>query len=150
MDDSKVLIIVESPTKAKTISKFLPSTCTVVASKGHIRDLPEKHMAIDVENDFAIEYKVVEGKESLIRDLKKNLKGADRLLLATDEDREGESISWHLLEVLKPKIPYQRMVFHEITKSAIQKALSSGRDLDENLVQAQEGRRVIDRLYGYT
>ncbi len=150
MDDSKVLIIVESPTKAKTISKFLPSTCTVVASKGHIRDLPEKHMAIDVENDFAIEYKVVEGKESLIRDLKKSLKGADRLLLATDEDREGESISWHLLEVLKPKIPHQRMVFHEITKSAIQKALDSGRDLNENLVQAQEGRRVVDRLYGYT
>jgi len=150
MDDSKVLIIVESPTKAKTISKFLPSTCTVVASKGHIRDLPEKHMAIDVENDFAIEYKVVEGKESLIRELKKSLKGADRLLLATDEDREGESISWHLLEVLKPKIPYQRMVFHEITKSAIQKALASGRDLDEHLVQAQEGRRVIDRLFGYT
>jgi len=150
MDDSKVLIIVESPTKAKTISKFLPSTCTVVASKGHIRDLPEKHMAIDVENDFAIEYKVVEGKESMIRELKKSLKGADRLLLATDEDREGESISWHLLEVLKPKIPYQRMVFHEITKSAIQKALASGRDLDEHLVQAQEGRRVIDRLFGYT
>ncbi|NBK23013.1 MAG: type I DNA topoisomerase, partial [Spirochaetia bacterium] len=150
MDDSKVLIIVESPTKAKTISKFLPSTCTVVASKGHIRDLPEKHMAIDVENDFAIEYKVVEGKESLIRELKKSLKGADRLLLATDEDREGESISWHLLEVLKPKIPHQRMVFHEITKAAIQKALASGRALDENLVQAQEGRRVVDRLFGYT
>ncbi len=150
MDDSKILIIVESPTKAKTIAKFLPSTCTVVASKGHIRDLPEKHMAIDVENDFAIEYKVVEGKESLIRELKKSLKGADKLLLATDEDREGESISWHLLEVLKPKIPHQRMVFHEITRGAIQKALSSGRDLNENLVHAQEGRRVVDRLYGYT
>ncbi|MDD4573621.1 MAG: type I DNA topoisomerase, partial [Sphaerochaeta sp.] len=150
MDDSKILIIVESPTKAKTISKFLPSTCTVVASKGHIRDLPEKHMSIDVENDFACEYKVVEGKESLIRELKKSLKGADKLLLATDEDREGESISWHLLEVLKPKIPHKRMVFHEITKSAIQKALTSGRDLNENLVHAQESRRVVDRLYGYT
>ncbi len=150
MDDSKILIIVESPTKAKTISKFLPSTCTVVASKGHIRDLPEKHMSIDVENDFACDYKVVEGKESLIRELKKSLKGADRLLLATDEDREGESISWHLVEVLKPKIPYQRMVFHEITKSAIQKALTSGRDLNEHLVHAQESRRVVDRLYGYT
>ncbi|HKL58241.1 MAG TPA: type I DNA topoisomerase [Sphaerochaeta sp.] len=150
MDDSKVLIIVESPTKAKTIAKFLPSTCTVVASKGHIRDLPEKHMSIDVENDFACDYKVVEGKESLIRELKKSLKGADRLLLATDEDREGESISWHLVEVLKPKIPYQRMVFHEITKSAIQKALTSGRDINTNLVHAQEGRRVVDRLYGYT
>ncbi|MDT4761364.1 type I DNA topoisomerase [Sphaerochaeta sp. PS] len=150
MDDSKVLIIVESPTKAKTITKFLPSTYTVVASKGHIRDLPENHMAIDVANGFACEYQVVEGKESLIRELKKSLKGADKLLLATDEDREGESISWHLAEVLKPKIPYQRMVFHEITKSAIQKALTSGRDIDENLVHAQEGRRVVDRLFGYT
>ena len=150
MDDSKVLIIVESPTKAKTITKFLPATCKVIASKGHIRDLPEDHMAIDVTKDFACEYKIVEGKESLIRELKTSLKGCDKLLLATDEDREGESISWHLLEVLKPKVPYQRMVFHEITKSAIQKALSNGRDLDEHLVQAQEGRRIVDRLYGYT
>ncbi|MFA6785353.1 MAG: DNA topoisomerase, partial [Sphaerochaeta sp.] len=150
MDDSKVLIIVESPTKAKTITKFLPSTCNVIASKGHIRDLPEDHMAIDVAKGFACEYKIVEGKESLIRELKTSLKGCDKLLLATDEDREGESISWHLLEVLKPKVPYQRMVFHEITKSAIQKALSSGRDLDEHLVQAQEARRIVDRLYGYT
>lgn len=150
MDDTKVLIIVESPTKAKTITKFLPKTCKVVASKGHIRDLPEDRMAIDVANGFACDYKTVEGKESLIRELKSSLKGVDKLLLATDEDREGESISWHLLEVLKPKIPYQRMVFHEITKGAIQKALESGRDLDLNLVQAQEGRRIVDRLYGYT
>lgn len=150
MDDAKTLIIVESPTKAKTITKFLPKECKVVASKGHIRDLPEERMAIDVEKDFACEYQVVSGKESLIKELKSSLKGASRLLLATDEDREGESISWHLLEVLKPKIPYQRMVFHEITKSAITKALEQGRALDENLVQAQEGRRVVDRLYGYT
>jgi len=150
MEHAKALIIVESPTKAKTISKFLPSDCKVVASKGHIRDLPEDRMAIDVEKGFACEYQVVSGKESLIKELKSNLKQAQRLLLATDEDREGESISWHLLQVLKPKIPYQRMVFHEITKSAITKALEQGRDLDENLVQAQEGRRVVDRLYGYT
>lgn len=150
MDGSNILIIVESPTKAKTISKFLPKGCTVVASKGHIRDLPEDRMAIDVEKGFECEYKVVEGKDSLIRELKSNLKQADRLLLATDEDREGESISWHLLQVLKPKIPYQRMVFHEITKNAITKALDNGRELDEHLVQAQEGRRVVDRLYGYT
>lgn len=150
MDNANTLIIVESPTKAKTITKFLPSSCKVVASKGHIRDLPEDRMAIDVEHDFACDYEVVEGKESLIKELKSSLKKADRLLLATDEDREGESISWHLLEVLKPKIPFQRMVFHEITKSAITKALEGGRPLDENLVQAQEGRRIVDRLYGYT
>ncbi|NCC64211.1 MAG: type I DNA topoisomerase [Spirochaetia bacterium] len=150
MEHAKALIIVESPTKAKTISKFLPSDCKVVASKGHIRDLPEDRMAIDVEKGFTCEYQVVSGKESLIKELKSNLKQAQRLLLATDEDREGESISWHLLQVLKPKVPYQRMVFHEITKSAITKALEQGRDLDENLVQAQEGRRVVDRLYGYT
>ncbi|NCC65693.1 MAG: DNA topoisomerase I, partial [Spirochaetia bacterium] len=150
MEPAKALIIVESPTKAKTITKFLPSDCKVVASKGHIRDLPEDRMAIDVTNGFACEYQVVSGKEALIKELKSNLKQAQRLLLATDEDREGESISWHLLQVLKPNIPYQRMVFHEITKSAITKALEQGRDLDENLVQAQEGRRVVDRLYGYT
>lgn len=150
MDNANTLIIVESPTKAKTITKFLPSSCKVVASKGHIRDLPEDRMAIDVEHEFACDYEVVSGKESLIKELKSSLKKADRLLLATDEDREGESISWHLLEVLKPKIPFQRMVFHEITKSAITKALEGGRPLDENLVKAQEGRRIIDRLYGYT
>ncbi|MFA7560267.1 MAG: type I DNA topoisomerase, partial [Sphaerochaeta sp.] len=132
------------------ITKFLPKDCTVVASKGHIRDLPEDRMAIDVDKDFVAEYQIVKGKQSLITDLKKQLKGADRLLLATDEDREGESISWHLIEVLKPKIPYQRMVFHEITKKAITNALEHGRALNEHLVHAQEGRRLVDRLYGYT
>ncbi len=107
-------------------------------------------MAIKIEKGFAAEYEPVKGKQRLIADLKKELKDADRLLLATDEDREGESISWHLLEVLKPKIPYRRMVFHEITKKAITNALETGRDLDENLVHAQEGRRLVDRLYGYT
>lgn len=150
MSEQNTLIIVESPTKAKTITKFLPKTCKVVASKGHVRDLPEDRMAIDVDKEFAAEYQVVKGKQSLITDLKKQLKGVDRLLLATDEDREGESISWHLVELLKPKVPYQRMVFHEITKKAITNALESGRDLDENLVHAQEGRRLVDRLYGYT
>ena len=150
MSDEHILIIVESPTKAKTIKKFLPKNCTVVASKGHIRDLPEDRMAIDPEKDFSVDYQVVNGRESLIREMKADLKKADRLLLATDEDREGESISWHLVEVLKPKVPYQRMVFHEITKSAITRALTTGRPLDENLVHAQEGRRIVDRLYGYT
>nr|WP_321308360.1 type I DNA topoisomerase [uncultured Sphaerochaeta sp.] len=150
MDNANTLIIVESPTKARTISKFLPSNCKVVASKGHIRDLPEDKMAIDVEKGFACEYQVVAGKNALIKEIKSSLKSVDKLLLATDEDREGESISWHLLEVLKPKVPHQRMVFHEITKKAITDALDHGRDLDENLVQAQESRRVVDRLYGYT
>lgn len=150
MSEKNTLIIVESPTKAKTITKFLPKTYKVVASNGHVRDLPEDRMAIDVEKDFAAEYVLVKGKQRLIADLKKKLKDADRLLLATDEDREGESISWHLVEVLKPKIPYQRMVFHEITRKAITNALETGRDLDEDLVHAQEGRRLVDRLYGYT
>jgi DNA topoisomerase-1 len=122
----------------------------VIASKGHIRDLGEKEMDIDVAHGYACNYHIVDGKAPLIAQLKSELAKSDRLLLATDEDREGESISWHLLQVLKPKVPYQRMVFHEITKSAIEKALTSGRDVDENLVQAQEGRRVVDRLYGYS
>jgi DNA topoisomerase-1 len=150
MSDENILIVVESPTKARTIKRFLPKNCTVVASKGHIRDLPDNRMAIDIEKDFACEYQVVPGRESVIKELKADLKKADRLLLATDEDREGESISWHLVEVLKPKVPYQRMVFHEITKSAITKALEAGRPLDEHLIHAQEGRRIVDRLYGYT
>lgn len=151
MEPSKqTLIIVESPTKAKTISRFLPKQYKVIASKGHIRDLGEKEMDIDVAHGYACNYHIADGKAPLIAQLKSELAKSDRLLLATDEDREGESISWHLLQVLKPKVPYQRMVFHEITKSAIEKALTSGRDVDENLVQAQEGRRVVDRLYGYS
>ena len=151
MEQAKqTLIIVESPTKAKTISRFLPKGYKVIASKGHVRDLGEKDMAIDVDHDYACKYQVVEGKAPLIKELKDELAKSDRLLLATDEDREGESISWHLLQVLKPKVPYQRMVFHEITKGAILNALDHGRPLDDNLVQAQEGRRVVDRLYGYT
>ncbi|HZJ88908.1 MAG TPA: type I DNA topoisomerase [Sphaerochaeta sp.] len=150
MSEEKILIVVESPTKARTIKRFLPKNCTVVASKGHVRDLPEDRMAIDTEQEFACEYQVVPGRESVIKELKTDLKKADRLLLATDEDREGESISWHLVELLKPTVPYQRMVFHEITKGAITKALEQGRDLDENLVHAQESRRIVDRLYGYT
>jgi len=151
MEQSKqTLIIVESPTKAKTISRFLPKQYKVIASKGHIRDLGEKEMGIDVDHGYACKYHIVEGKAPLIAELKKELGKSDKLLLATDEDREGESISWHLVQVLKPSVPYQRMVFHEITKTAIQKALQTGRGIDEDLVQAQEGRRVVDRLYGYS
>jgi len=149
MDGLKTLIIVESPTKAKTIKKFLPSNCTVVASNGHIRDLDSDKDAVDVEHGFAPRYIIPTEKKALVKSLKEEIKKTDFLLLATDEDREGESISWHLLQVLKPKVKYKRMVFHEITKKAIQNSLTSGRDLDLDMVHAQEARRIIDRLFGY-
>ena len=156
------LVIVESPAKAKTISKYLGPDFEVLASVGHIRDLidpkdlpAEKKkgslgkFSIDVENDFEPYYSISPGKSKTVADLKKALAGAQELYLATDEDREGEAIAWHLLQVLKPKVPVKRMVFHEITKDAIQAAVENTRALDENLVQAQETRRVVDRLYGY-
>ncbi len=154
--NKKTLIIVESPTKAKTISRYLPSTCRVMASLGHIVDLnpspdPKKDgvYGIDVEHGFRLDYTVVEGKEKLISEMKSALKGVEQLILASDEDREGESIAWHLYNTLKPKCPVYRMVFHEITKKAITSAFSSCRDIDMNLVYAQEARRVVDRLQGY-
>ncbi len=148
--NDKVLIIVESPTKAKTIKKFLPANCTVIACNGHVRDLPADAMSIDIEHDYKPLYEISTGKEKIIKSIKSELATSSSLLLATDEDREGESISWHLLELLKPKVSYQRMVFHEITKKAIMHALDNGRELDMALVDAQEGRRILDRLYGYT
>ena len=147
--ERKTLVIVESPTKAETIRRYLAKDYVVMASKGHVRDLPEDRIGIDIEHGFEPEYVVTEGKGRLIEDLRKKLKGCDELLLATDEDREGESISWHLLELLRPSVPYRRMVFHEITRSAITEALKGGRDIDMNLVKAQEDRRIVDRLYGY-
>ena len=158
------LVIVESPTKARTIRKFLPNTYRVEASMGHVRDLPSSadeiparvkgkdwaQLGVNVDAKFEPLYVVPKDKEKVVRELKAALKEADELVLATDEDREGESISWHLLELLKPKVPVKRMVFHEITREAIQKALSNCRALDENLVRAQETRRVLDRLVGYT
>jgi DNA topoisomerase-1 len=158
------LVIVESPTKARTISNYLPSGYRVQASMGHIRDLPASaeeippahkdkswaNLGVDVENDFDPLYVVPKTKSKVVKELKEALKGASELILATDEDREGESISWHLLQVLNPKIPTKRMVFHEITKEAIQAALKNCRSIDENLVHAQETRRILDRLYGYT
>ena len=146
----KKVIIVESPTKAKTIRGILGSDCTVVASNGHIRTLPKNDLCIDVKNGYKPKYIIDETKEKAISQIKTEMKTAGELILATDEDREGESISWHLVEVLKPKMPYRRMVFHEITKKAILAAFENGRDLDMNLVHAQEARRVLDRLYGYT
>lgn len=158
------LVIVESPTKAKTIRKFLPSNYVVEASMGHIRDLPQSatdipeklkkeewtKLGVNVEKDFEPLYVIPKGKFKIITDLKKKLANADILYLATDEDREGEAISWHLLQLLKPKVPVKRMVFHEITKSAINKALEDTREVDMRLVHAQETRRILDRLVGYT
>lgn len=158
----KRLVIVESPAKAKTIAKYLGSDFEVLASVGHIRDLAEPKdvpadqkkgplgkFSIDVDNDFLPFYVVSPGKSKTVSDLKAALKKADELYLATDEDREGEAIAWHLLEVLKPKVPVRRMVFNEITKEAIQEAANNTRALNEDLVQAQETRRVVDRLVGY-
>lgn len=164
MSAPKVLVIVESPTKAKTIGKFLPSNFIVESSLGHVRDLPQSaaevpakykdeawaRMGVDIDNDFSPLYVVPKGKNKIIRELKAKLKGVDELYLATDEDREGESISWHLIQLLEPKIPIKRMVFHEITKSAIKTAVDECRDIDQRLVQAQETRRILDRLVGYT
>ena len=145
----KPLVIVESPAKAKTISKFLGAAYDVRASVGHVADLPSKGLSIDVDNGFKPTYELTERGKQVIKDLKLLMKDASELYLATDEDREGEAISWHLLEYLKPKVPVKRMVFHEITKAAIDHAVNNPRDLDYGLVDAAETRRLLDRLYGY-
>ncbi len=157
------LVIVESPAKAKTIAGYLGKDFMVESSIGHIRDLPQSaaeipaahkkepwaRLGVDVDNDFEPLYIVDAGKKKVVSDLKQKLKSANELLLATDEDREGEAIAWHLVQVLKPKVPVKRMVFHEITRSAIERALEEPREIDERLVDAQETRRILDRLYGY-
>ncbi|AFZ43352.1 DNA topoisomerase I [Halothece sp. PCC 7418] len=158
------LVIVESPTKARTIRKYLPNDYRVEASMGHVRDLPSSakevpakikgeswaRLGVNVEEGFKPVYVVPTDKKKVVRELKAALKEADELILATDEDREGESISWHLKELLNPKVPTKRMVFHEITQEAIQDALNHCREVNDDLVQAQETRRILDRLYGYT
>src|SRR6188472_4123435 len=146
---AKPLVIVESPAKAKTISKFLGNAFDVRASVGHVADLPSKGLAVDVDNGFKPTYELTDRGKQVVKDLKVALKDASELYLATDEDREGEAISWHLLEYLKPKIPVKRMVFHEITKSAIDAAVANPRGIDYGLVDAAETRRILDRLYGY-
>ncbi|NEY35852.1 type I DNA topoisomerase [Streptomyces sp. PRKS01-65] len=156
------LVIVESPAKAKTIKSYLGPGYTVEASVGHIRDLPNgaaevpekytgevRRLGVDVEHDFQPIYVVNADKKAQVKKLKDLLKESDELFLATDEDREGEAIAWHLQEVLKPKVPVKRMVFHEITKAAIQAAVANPRQLNQKLVDAQETRRILDRLYGY-
>jgi DNA topoisomerase-1 len=144
---SKPLVVVESPAKAKTIGQFLGKDYTVMASVGHVVDLPSSGLCVDVENDFKLTYEVT--KRDVIASLKNALKDSSALFLATDEDREGEAIAWHLKEQLKPKVPTRRMVFHEITRKAIEEAVSNPRDIDMGLVDAQEARRTLDRLYGY-
>jgi len=161
--DRRPLVIVESPAKARTISKFLGQGYTIEASIGHIRDLPQgakdlpeeykkedwAYLGVNVHADFEPVYVVPREKAKQVSKLRQLLKGASELYLATDEDREGEAISWHLCEVLKPKVPVRRLVFHEITKEAIEEALAHPREVDDRLVRAQEARRIIDRLYGY-
>ncbi len=146
---AKPLVIVESPAKAKTISKFLGSGYDVRASVGHVADLPSKGLSIDVDNGFKPTYELTDRGKQVVKELRGLMKDASELYLATDEDREGEAISWHLLEYLKPKIPVRRMVFHEITKSAIDAAVANPRGIDYGLVDAAETRRLLDRLYGY-
>jgi len=146
---AKPLVIVESPAKAKTIAKFLGDAFDVRASVGHVADLPSKGLQIDVENGFKPTYELTLRGKDVVKDLKALMKNASELYLATDEDREGEAISWHLLEYLKPKIPVKRMVFHEITKTAIDHAVNNPRGIDYGLVDAAETRRLLDRLYGY-
>ena len=157
------LVIVESPAKAKTIAGYLGKDYIVESSIGHIRDLPHSaaevpaaakqepwaRLGVNVDHDFEPLYVVDPKKKSVVTDLKSKLKSADELLLATDEDREGEAIAWHLVQVLNPKVPVRRMVFHEITKPAIERALEETREIDDRLVDAQETRRILDRLYGY-
>ena len=143
------LVIVESPAKAKTISRFLGKEYDVRASVGHVADLPSKGLAVDVDNGFKPTYELTVRGKDVVRDLRAALKDASELYLATDEDREGEAISWHLLEHLKPKVPVKRMVFHEITADAIAHAVANPRGIDYGLVDAAETRRILDRLYGY-
>src|SRR6186997_2052788 len=161
---AKPLVIVESPAKAKTLGRFLGNKYRVEASYGHVRDLPESasdvpkeikgkdwgRLGVDVEQDFTPYYVIPADKRKQVAHLKTAVKDASELLLATDPDREGESISWHLKEILKPEVPVRRIVFHEITEEAVKEALKNPADVDENLVRAQESRRILDRLYGYT
>ena len=147
---AKNLVIVESPTKVKTIKKFLGKNYEVVASQGHVRDLPKSSLGIDVDNDFEPRYITIRGKGNLLSSLRKEVKKADHIYLATDPDREGEAISWHLLEALNLKSKdVKRITFNEITKNAVKASFKKPRDIDLSLVDAQQARRILDRLVGY-
>jgi len=147
---SKNLVIVESPAKAKTLGQFLGSDYTVKASLGHVRDLPQKELGIDIDNDFSPKYVVSQGKKKVLKEIKEGAKSAKAVYLATDPDREGEAISWHLVAAAGlGKMHLKRVVFHEITKEAITDAFKHPRSIDLKLVNAQQARRILDRLVGY-
>ena len=147
---AKNLVIVESPAKMKTVKKFLGANYTVEASNGHVRDFPKSQFGIDVDNDFEPKYITIRGKGELLAKLRKEAKKADKIYLATDPDREGEAIAWHLATILKDdNNKITRVTFNEITKGAVQKAIKEPRDIDLNLVDAQQARRVLDRIVGY-
>ena len=148
-NESKSLIIVESPSKIKTLKKFLGSNYVVEASVGHIRDLSKTNLGVDIDNDFAPTYIVSDDKSKVVNNLKKAIKGVEKIFLATDPDREGEAISWHIAKILKTKIPMQRLVFNEITKEAIGHSIKNPREINMDLVYAQESRRILDRLFGF-
>ena len=143
---TKNLIIVESPSKIKTLKKFLGNDYIVEASVGHIRGLSK----VDVENNFAPSYSILDDKSKVVKELKKSLKKVDKILLATDPDREGEAISWHILEILKPKIPIARLVFNEITKTSILEAIENPKEINMDLVYAQQSRQILDQLFGFS
>ena len=147
----RYLVIVESPAKAKTIKKFLGSNYEVLASNGHVRDLPKSQLGIDIANDYEPKYITIRGKGDLLAKLRKEVKKADKVYLATDPDREGEAISWHLSHTLKLDLNTEnRIVFNEITKNAVKSSIKNARKLDFNLIDAQQARRVLDRMVGYT
>lgn len=148
---AKNLVIVESPAKVKTIKKFLGSGYEVTASQGHVRDLPKSSMGIDIDNDFEPKYITIRGKGEILASLRKEVRKADNIYLATDPDREGEAISWHLYAALSlEKKKCYRITFNEITKNAVKESLKHPREIDMNLVDAQQARRVIDRIVGYS
>mgnify|MGYP002514195583 CR=1 FL=1 len=147
---AKYLVIVESPAKVKTIKKFLGSNYEVLASNGHVRDMPKSQMGIDFENNYEPKYITIRGKGDILAKLRKEVKKAEKIYLATDPDREGEAISYHLIEALKlQNKPVHRITFNEITKTAVKESLKNPRDIDLNLVDAQQTRRVLDRMVGY-
>ncbi|MEG2204614.1 MAG: toprim domain-containing protein, partial [Oscillospiraceae bacterium] len=144
------LVIVESPAKAKTIQKYLGKNYTVIASMGHVRDLPKSKLGVDVTHGFTPQYEEIKGKEDLVAELKKAAKKSDGVFLATDPDREGEAISWHLAQILGLDLQEQnRVTFNEITKSGIQSGMDAPRQIDQSLVDAQQARRILDRIVGY-
>ena len=145
----KNLVIVESPTKAKTISKILGSDFSVVSSMGHIIDLPQKKLGVDIEKGFTPEYDVIKGRQKVVAALKKEGKDVDNVYMATDPDREGEAIGWQIKDRIFKKKKVMRVVFHEITPSGIKEAFNNPRNFDPNMVEAQAGRRILDRIVGY-